>query len=272
MRRLISAAGFVLAFFSLSAYMLTPENSFGQTKSGLPYKVLAPMTHGNLTVFPVVSDTSFETSVLMTLDEGVRSGQVVVTESGQATGLVRPRPIQSGVWTERPVPFAGNSGRVNELTLTNKSDQPLILLAGEIVSGGKQDRVVGRDRIIPAHSDPVALGVFCVEPHRWQATSTQFDSLPFSLAQPSVRSKAMASQNQQEVWNEVARSRSALLAAVPMSQREIGSSSSYARAMQNEDVRKEINLIAGPIERSFEKLSGELRFPARGWRSRCSEW
>ena len=50
----------------------------------------------------------------------------------------------------------------------------MLLLAGEIVAGGKQDRVIGKDRIVPAESDPVDLGVFCVEPGRWVATSEQF--------------------------------------------------------------------------------------------------
>ena len=48
--------------------------------------------------------------------------------------------------------------QVNELSLINNSDRPLLLLAGEIVTGGKQDGVVGKDRIIPAHSQPVGAG------------------------------------------------------------------------------------------------------------------
>ena len=58
--------------------------------------------------------------------------------------------------------------------LVNNSKRPLILLAGEIVTGGKQDRVIGKDRIIPAESDPIDLGVFCVEPGRWTGSSDRF--------------------------------------------------------------------------------------------------
>ena len=58
--------------------------------------------------------------------------------------------------------------------LVNNSKRPLLLLAGEIVTGGKQDRVIGKDRIVPAESDPVDLSVFCVEPGRWVATSEHF--------------------------------------------------------------------------------------------------
>lgn len=44
------------------------------------YKILAPITHGDLTIFPVVSAKVHDTSDFITLDEGIRSGDVVVTE------------------------------------------------------------------------------------------------------------------------------------------------------------------------------------------------
>ncbi|MBV9082607.1 MAG: hypothetical protein JOZ62_08030, partial [Acidobacteriaceae bacterium] len=142
----------------------------------------------------------------------------------------------------------------------NNSDRALLLLAGEIVTGGKQDRVVGRDRIIPAHSEPVALDVFCVEPHRWMSASAQFGASGSAMAQPSVRSKAMADRNQQEVWNEVAKSRAAFVAGVPAPQAQaIESSSSYAAAVQNGEVKRQLDSIAVPIERSYQKLIQQLR-------------
>ena len=77
------------------------------------------------------------------------------------------------------------------MVLVNNSKRPLILLAGEIVTGGKQDRVIGKDRIIPAESDPIDLGVFCVEPGRWTGSSAKFDAKNGAMAQPAVRAKAM---------------------------------------------------------------------------------
>ena len=73
------------------------------------------------------------------------------------------------------------------------------------MTGGKQDRVVGKDRIVPAESDPVDLSVFCVEHGRWTETSTKFDTHASVMLQPSVRMKAMADQDQQKVWDEVGR-------------------------------------------------------------------
>jgi hypothetical protein len=219
--------------------------------------VLEPISQGNLTIFPVSASTAYETKSFLSLDEGVRSGKVLVTEKGSGQGLVRPRP-SDGVWRERPIPFHTEGAEVNRLALINNSDRPLLLLAGEIVTGGKQDRVVGKDRIIPAHSEPVDLDVFCVEPHRWVEYSSDFGSFKFLMAQPSVRSKAMADHDQQQVWNQVDQSRRAFLAVVPEAS-AIRSSSSYAMAAQDRAVQERIDSVAVPLARSYEKLPDELR-------------
>src|SRR4051812_1122373 len=51
------------------------------------YKVLSPISHGNLTIFPVVAASTHDTSGFITLDEGIRSGEVVVTEAGRIGGV-----------------------------------------------------------------------------------------------------------------------------------------------------------------------------------------
>jgi hypothetical protein len=249
--------------------LVTPGNS--GVLSGPHYKVLSPVTQNNLTVFPVTADAVFDTNGFITLDEGIRSGQVVITEQTAAQlerpderGLVRPRvyppPIDDGIFIERPARAPEAGPRVNELSLSNRSDKPLLLLAGEIVMGGKQDRVISRDRIIPAHSKPVGLEVFCVEPHRWEETSARFGVLDFSMAQPGVRVKAMAEQNQQAVWNEVAKSRASFAAGLAGPQsRAIEITSSYAGAMQSEGVKRQIDSMAVPLDRMFDKLREQLR-------------
>ena len=68
---------------------------FQAPAGGMPpasgYTVLAPIRHGNLTVFPVVAARSFDTPEFLTLDEGLRSGEVIVTESGSVQPLMRRR-------------------------------------------------------------------------------------------------------------------------------------------------------------------------------------
>ncbi|HEV8180760.1 MAG TPA: DUF6569 family protein, partial [Candidatus Angelobacter sp.] len=170
------------------------------------YKILAPITHGDLTIFPLVSAKVHDTSDFITLDEGIRSGEVVVTEVGNLHSTMRRRPP----YQVRPY----SDAEVNRLVLVNNSKHPLILLAGEVVTGGKQDRVVGKDRIVPAESDPVDLSVFCVEHGRWTETSAKFDTHASVMLQPSVRGKAMAEKDQQKVWDGVGKSRASMSAAV----------------------------------------------------------
>jgi hypothetical protein len=240
--------------------------------SAADYRVLAPTAQDNLTVFPIVSDTAHKTDIFLTLDEGIRSGQVVVTEMGNG-GLVRPRRHAvtfpdpwPGPGSPMPIPGApppppqSSGAEVNRLMLVNNSDRPLILLAGEIVTGGKQDRIVGRDRIVAPHSDPIDLSVFCVEPHRWVAQSEKFGAAQAMMAQPSVRQKAMAAKDQHQVWDEVARSRAAVVAAAPPAAAgALAGTSSYAQTMQNSTVAQRVDVVAAPVERSWEKAIGELR-------------
>jgi ARG and Rhodanese-Phosphatase-superfamily-associated Protein domain len=242
------------------------------------YKVLAPITHGDLTIFPVVSGKSHDTSDFITLDEGIRSGDVVVTEVGNLHSTMQRRPPY------QPRPYRG--AEVNRLVLVNNSKHPLILLAGEVVTGGKQDRVVGKDRIVPAESDPVDLSVFCVEHGRWTESSTKFDTHASVMLQPSVRMKAMADQDQQKVWDEVGRSRtqmSAALAAAPtvsggggggvgggsgtvsaeadrmQTFAELNGTTSYAKARENAAVKQQVDSIVEPMQKSYESVIKQLR-------------
>jgi len=221
------------------------------------YKVLPPIRHGNLAVFPVVAQKSFDTSEFLTLDEGLKSGDVVVTETGSAVGLMRRQP-QTEVY--RPPTGA----QVNKLVLINNSKRPLILLAGEIVTGGKQDRVIGKDRLVPAESDPIDLSVFCVEHGRWVATSDKFGAMSLNMAAPSVRGSAMAKQNQQMVWDQVSRAKEAVSetaeTAVPgPPSPSLRSTTSYARVMESEEVKKQIDSVAKPVEESYASAIRQLR-------------
>jgi len=233
------------------------------------YKLLAPISHGDLTIFPVVAAKAHDTSGFLTLDEGIRSGEVVVTEVGAIHGMIRRRPqIQN---------YRG--AEVNRLVLVNSSKRPLILLAGEVVTGGKQDRVVGKDRIVPAESDPVDLSVFCVEPGRWVASSAKFDTHASVMAQPSVRKKAMVDADQQKVWDEVSSARAGFASRVgspaaptgaghdPVSvegevssaARELDSTTSYARVIENSAVKQQVDSITVPMQKSYESVIKQLR-------------
>src|SRR5208283_249240 len=206
MRLGIAVTGIVLLV--VAAVVVPCLLQAGEVTPAAGYSLLGPIRSGNLTVFPVVAGRSYDTAEFLTLDEGLRSGEVVVVEEGQLRGLVRRHPGDPAIMH----PIRG--AEVNRLVLVNNSKRPLLLLAGEIVTGGKQDRVIGKDRIVPAESDPVNLDVFCVEPGRWVATNGKND---FSNAEngalfaaPAVRSKAMAARDQDQVWDSVRSSQRAM--------------------------------------------------------------
>jgi hypothetical protein len=160
------------------------------------WRLLDPVSYENITIFPVVSSSSQDTSSFLTLDEGLSSGEVLVSEQG-AAGLARTRD-------GRPValPPSSSGASVNQLVLINRSKRPLLLLAGELVSGGKQDRIIGKDRIVPVGSEPLPLDVFCVEHGRWTGTSSQFVASK-TIVHPSVREQAAVAQDQKDVWDAV---------------------------------------------------------------------
>jgi hypothetical protein len=259
MRLIVAVAG--IALLIASAVIVPCLLQAGEVTPSSGYSLLSPIRSGNLTVFPVVANKSYETAEFLTLDEGLRSGDVVVTEAGQARGLIRRRRGDSGI--VHPI----RDAQVNQLVLINNSKRPLLLLAGEIVTGGKQDRVIGKDRIVPAESDPVDLSVFCVEPGRWVAANgkeqfgTASNGAPGLLASPVVRSKAMGAKDQQQVWDSVRSSQKAMAETVEVTGEAgaVNSTTSYARVMVNREVQKQVDAVAEPVQRNYESVIRQLR-------------
>src|ERR1700674_1045168 len=159
------------------------------------WRLLDPVTYENISVFPVVSSYNQDTSPFLTLEEGLSTRDISVRVQGSES-MVRGR---DGRPVYLPQPTTGAS--VNQLVLINRSKRPLLLLAGELVSGGKQDRVIGKDRIVPAGAPPLPLDVFCVEHGRWTGSS-QFAAAQ-NIVHPSVRERAAVDQAQTKVWDSV---------------------------------------------------------------------
>jgi len=237
------------------------------------FRVVAPLESGNLLLFPVVQSGKLPGSQFITLDEGIKSGEVEVTEAGMVRGLIRRRPAQgagphNGV--ARPAPeYRGD--QVNTLVLVNNSDKPLLLLAGEIVTGGKQDRVIAKDRIVPAGSNPIDLGVFCIEPGRWTEDTANFGasaktSAQSIMVQPTVREKAMVAKDQHQVWDSVHGAIGAVLQATSSAGVAVNSpdltnigTTSYVRAMQNNVLSAKVDEVAAPLSKSREQILEKLR-------------
>jgi hypothetical protein len=180
-----------------SAWLLGAFATNGQKPDAVTpnrWRVAEPIRYENVSIFPVLGGQSVDTKGFATLDEALGAGEAAVMESG--TDIMRRS--RDG----RPVPIPEQRGAsVNQLVLINRGSKPLILLAGELVSGGKQDRIISKDRIVPAGAQPLPLDVFCVEQGRW-SSGAQF-SVGKLMVHPSVREKAAVDQEQSKVWDAV---------------------------------------------------------------------
>jgi len=261
------ALGFLVAAAMLWGWFATESRSSvraagGPVESNSEYRVLAPIESGNLLLFPVVraNGKAGAGSPFLTLDEGFKNGSVEVTEAGNVRGLVRRRD-------NGPAIVGGD--QVNTLVLVNNSGQPLLLLAGEIVTGGKQDRVIAKDRIVPPGGDPIDLSVFCIEPGRWVESSPVFGAsakapVASIMVQPTVREQAMVARDQQQVWNSVHGTIAAMAAAPastggPMMPAAPPPTTSYAKAVQSAELKSKVDEAAAPLMQSREAILAQLK-------------
>lgn len=229
--------------------------------TGAGWRVLDPVRYEHLSVFPVVAGAGFDTSAFLTLDEGLASGQVVVAEQG---GEIIRRTRDG---RQVRVPQGGAS--VNQLVLINRSGKPLVLLAGEVVTGGKQDRVIAKDRIVPPGAEPLPLDVFCVEHGRWSAGSN-FAAAKL-MVHPSVREKAAVEQKQDEVWAAVSRgsthaSVQSAPAAPALSGRALARTveteaptQSYDKIYRSSRIGQSVESFAAEVERRFARATRGLK-------------
>jgi hypothetical protein len=255
---LLGAATFGMV--TMGFFWLGPgEPPPGKTEGG--WRLREPITYENLTVFPVVSSSGIDTREFLTLEEGLSRGDVVVREQG-TDEMVRDRDGR------RPTVQNYGGPSVNQLVLVNRSKQPLILLAGELVSGGKQDRVIAKDRIVAPGAEPLPLDVFCVEHGRWSA-GANFTSATV-IVHPSVREQAAMKQSQSDVWGAVtAGSTATAPAAAPSARVSSGAlaeaveveapTQSYAKIYESRRVAPSVEAMVNEVRHRFHRETSGLK-------------
>jgi len=184
----------ILWNFNSSPHVLAEPALASGPDSASGWRIGEPVTYETLTVFPVLSSQDANTAEFETLDAALASGDAIVAEQGDYM-----RRSRNGVET---TPLISSGPQVNQLVLVNRGKKPLLLLAGEVVSGGKQDRIIGKDRIIPVGAKPLPLDVFCVEHSRWTGAGDTFAAAKM-MVHPTVREQAAVDQDQGKVWAAV---------------------------------------------------------------------
>ena len=123
-------------------------------------RISGPHVHANLAVY-FVHGSSVGGPVPLTLQEALAKGHVQVIETG----------------------------RVNELQIENVGAEQVFIQAGDIVKGGKQDRVLTVSFLLPANSGRLPIASFCVEQGRWAARGKE-DQGKFSSAGEAMPSRS----------------------------------------------------------------------------------
>jgi len=178
-------------------------------------RVAEGITRGNLTVFPLkLRHPRPPGQEPATLDEALSKKQLAIEESG-----------------------AG--GDVNALAVENRSDRPVLLVAGELLLGGKQDRIIGRSMVLAPRSR-ARVPVFCVEHGRWSG-GTSFES-GGAMSHAALRKTALAG-DQSEVWAEVKRANERLGTT--------SASDTYRNAARK--LRGEVGTVAADVSRALAR-------------------
>ena len=194
------------------------------------YRISAPYTFKNLTIFLIHGKNETTKKNIVTLQEALKMGIFKVYETSE----------------------------VNELTVENISKTyDVFIQSGDIVKGGKQDRVLAISIIIPARSGRVSIEAFCVESGRWQQRqgedAKQFSSSDERIVSKELKVAANAARSQQEVWNKVAEAQKKLSDNIGTDVTRNASGTSLQLALENrkvtattdEYIKKLSTLIAG---------------------------
>lgn len=139
-------------------------------------------------------------------------------------------------------------GSVRTLSVRNRDTRPLYLLGGEVVLGGKQDRMVQADVVLEAGKRQ-RVSVFCVEPHRWEGQDLSFRP-GLAVAHPDLRRVALF-QEQGDVWGEVARKSQVSGVSSP--------TGTYRRVLQDSALRERIGHYLDELQAKLpraERLAG----------------
>lgn len=194
------------------------------------YEVSDPIAHKNLAIFLIHGKDRIKAGVFITLDEAMKQKKVVVHETGT----------------------------VSELVIENPGNVSIYIQSGDIVKGGKQDRVLQFDIIIPPKSGKIKVRTFCVEQGRWSRRGNEslerFSSSKYTVAGKDLKLATKLKGNQGEVWRSVARSQGKLSANVGGDVQSGQSGTSLQLSLENKKVKE---AVAGYEKRFAEILAGK---------------
>lgn len=159
---------------ALLAQEITYDNVYVDYDSAIEYK--------NLRIIPIRPKQGYGDPLphVISLSQAMKQGIAVVSERGSAS-------------TEN----------VHYLRINNHSDQTIYISAGEIVSGGRQDRMLAQDTLLVPNGRDQYVSAMCVEELRWSEKEKKFEYQGF--ANPNLRKVLDESKNQVLIWREISK-------------------------------------------------------------------
>ncbi|MHC4644432.1 MAG: ARPP-1 family domain-containing protein [Planctomycetota bacterium] len=216
MRRVVSTSFIIVILLILAAsHVRAPASEKVTAEQSGRFKILGPFPHRNLALYLVKGKDVIRKTKFVALEQALKDKKVTVGETGDVRNLV----ISSAY-----------------------AEEYVFIQAGDIVRGGKQDRTLSTDLIVPPGAKKMPLQSFCVESGRWQARGTEtVDKFSVSTNQVASRELRVSSRyrrSQQEVWNGVAGLQEKLGQNVGKSVRSPASSSSLELTLGHKDVKR----------------------------------
>jgi hypothetical protein len=192
-------------------------------------RVSAPLAHDNLTVYFVHGPDAITNAKIATLQEALDAGWAVVHETGD----------------------------VNTLAVENlSSEYELFIQEGDMIKGGKQDRMIAVDMLVPPRSGRVPFPAHCVESGRWTnrggEAATHFTKSDQFAVGNELRIANAAGQ-QGEVWKTVKVQQDKLSMNVGVNVNSAESETSLQLALENGAVRAKVAEFEQALRAAGEK-------------------
>jgi hypothetical protein len=160
-------------------------SAYGQfTYDNLNVDYAGAVQFRNLKFIPVRAKTTFFDS---TINKGV-------------TDLTNALTLQEAMSRGNVRIIDRGAGTVNSLIFQNTGNQPILLLSGEVVTGGRQDRVIAKDIILQPNNGQERVPVFCVEEGRWSGNKQY---AYYHEASMHLRKIIDQDASQGKVWREI---------------------------------------------------------------------
>ncbi len=190
--------------------------------------ITGPVSHANLAIYFIHGESAPGPAPL-TLQEAMAKGTVRVIETSS----------------------------VNELKIENAGEEDVYVQSGDMVKGGRQDRVLTVSFVLPRKSGEVPVSAYCVEHGRWSkrgaeevtAFAGSYNSLPSREAKLAMKaplegvpllqdfSHDDTGKRQRAVWDEVAKAQQKLSAGAEAPVAAAASPSSLQLALENDKLK-----------------------------------